>query len=319
VLTPPAFILREPREFVTVPVSRGDVRLFTSPSAQYMLVIEEDVRFDETGIPLYDIFVSVGDRVHAGDIIAALGGGHDLQEERGALINIRNEIMSSLTQLNQRHELALALAEASGNPVDDLHFRDQRADILGELEIIDLQLSRLAGADESRYLLSPITGLVTQALTFTEGMTSTAGRRIATISDESKAAFVVSSPIAATMHPKDLFEIILNNNTYLLEVIDPHEYGITGRSEWTTVAFLTFVDTPPMIPLNTRVIINILYAESLDVLYIPDELLRQAGERTFVYVLENGLRTIREVTIGLWGNNTIEIISGLEEGELLIR
>jgi hypothetical protein len=37
-----------------------------------------------------------------------------------------------------------------------------------------------------------------------------------------------------------------------------------------------------------------------------------------VYVLENGLRTAREIGIGLVGNTVSEVLWGLDEGDLVV-
>jgi hypothetical protein len=42
------------------------------------------------------------------------------------------------------------------------------------------------------------------------------------------------------------------------------------------------------------------------------------GERTFVHVLEDDIIVIRDVVTGLRGNNTTEIVYGLEEGDLVV-
>jgi macrolide-specific efflux system membrane fusion protein len=59
--------------------------------------------------------------------------------------------------------------------------------------------------------------------------------------------------------------------------------------------------------------------EAEDVLYVPFNTVKKANNRVFVYVLEDGVRMIRDIEIGLEGNMLTEIVSGLFEGEIVIQ
>ena len=59
-----------------------------------------------------------------------------------------------------------------------------------------------------------------------------------------------------------------------------------------------------------------------DVLTIPTNVLREYNGRTYVQVLQDGVKMEKDVVVGLKGtmdNSTVyEIVSGLEEGEQVI-
>ena len=59
--------------------------------------------------------------------------------------------------------------------------------------------------------------------------------------------------------------------------------------------------------------------EHNDVLYLPDSAVNKMGDSYIVYYEdENGLKSAKEVTVGLKAENKIEITSGLEFGDAVI-
>jgi macrolide-specific efflux system membrane fusion protein len=58
--------------------------------------------------------------------------------------------------------------------------------------------------------------------------------------------------------------------------------------------------------------------EAKDVLTLPSRVIEKANARVFVYVLENGIRVIKDIEIGLEGNTLTEITGGLNEGDAVI-
>ena len=79
-------------------------------------------------------------------------------------------------------------------------------------------------------------------------------------------------------------------------------------------------DTAASFQASDRARITILLDERTDVLIIPGEAIRLFNGQPYVYVVdENGLREMRNVEPGFVGDGLeTEIISGLEEGELVV-
>lgn len=55
-----------------------------------------------------------------------------------------------------------------------------------------------------------------------------------------------------------------------------------------------------------------------NVLRIPEIAVTHVGEKDFVIVLANGVRVEREIEVGVSGGDNIEIISGVEEGDVVV-
>jgi len=63
---------------------------------------------------------------------------------------------------------------------------------------------------------------------------------------------------------------------------------------------------------------DIITASKDDVLLVPNEAVKENGNGNTVTVLENGQQVSRKVEVGLAGNDTTEIVSGLNEGEKVV-
>lgn len=317
IFVPPRFSEPEPREFSTVLAARGDVVDQTRAVASYTWVREVTLSFPVGNMPVAGVYVRPGDMVAAGDLVASLGA----PEADAAMEDLRREISRAefrLQQAEDAHRFALALAEDSGNPIDDARHRVDVENARNELEILLLQLGRVQGEVVNLDLHSPVDGIVTFAQTFREGMVSTANSRLVSIADPDARAFVVNTQNAVPfMGVGARFFAFIDGEEHLVEVVSGDERGFGGRPEWVNVAFLEFVD-PPAVVLGNSAVINIVHDEARDVVFLPQNAVRAFGDRTYVYVVENGLRQVRDVALGVHGNGMVEIVSGLEEGEEVI-
>ena len=64
--------------------------------------------------------------------------------------------------------------------------------------------------------------------------------------------------------------------------------------------------------------VDLLLEEKKDVLIAPAAAVRAVGEESYVFMLEDGLRVMRAVEIGMSNGKETEIVSGLTEGEEII-
>lgn len=314
---PPTFNPPPPREFRTVYAGRGDVRHMATVWAMYTFVREEIISFDVNWLPIEAFHVEFGDIVGVGDLLVS-AGVPGLDEEREEIERVLDGIHFRLRQANERHQTMLNVAEATGNPVDDSRVVMEIENIIDELEIANFQLAQLGEVFHGANLVSPVYGIVTHVAAFREGMMSTAGARLVAISELGVTAFLVNAPMAmAHMNFGDFYSIRVGETVVPLMVVDPEEHGFGGRPEWVNARFLI-----PTIPVDfdvgTTFAVEVVVEEAFDVVYLPHDVVREVDGRTFVYVLEDGLRQLREVVVGVRGNDTEEIISGLEEGDEVI-
>jgi RND family efflux transporter MFP subunit len=86
----------------------------------------------------------------------------------------------------------------------------------------------------------------------------------------------------------------------------------------TYVVHLEPVDPQLELRMNARHSVRIVLEESSDTLTIPRSALREFNDRTYVRVLEGESRREADVRTGIENDTRVEILEGLEEGDLVI-
>jgi len=172
-------------------------------------------------------------------------------------------------------------------------------------------------------LRATIDGTIVQAHHFVDGMVTNTRSTIAQIAETAFPYFVVWDELAASLNPGDVIDMHMLSDVFPMAVINPEDFGLsmTNANGEHPAAYLAFagVNIPTDLNSQTRANINIFIEEISNVLYIPDHTLRRYDNRTFVYVLQDGVRVARDVVTGFEGGRLVEILSGLEEGELVIQ
>jgi multidrug efflux pump subunit AcrA (membrane-fusion protein) len=64
--------------------------------------------------------------------------------------------------------------------------------------------------------------------------------------------------------------------------------------------------------------VTVLLASKQGVLWLPPDAIRSAGGRTFVIISSDGGPQRVDVEIGLQTRDRVEIVSGLEEGQVVV-
>jgi multidrug efflux pump subunit AcrA (membrane-fusion protein) len=300
-----------------VEVRRGDVVLYRDMTAVYVPAQEESLSFGIADELISAVHVDIGDTVQAGDIVAELDRTH-YQNELERVSRDEAWALLNLAQLEKRHALRMEEAGISGSQVDVSSYTNERSSLLTQLETHRIRKEYLQFEDERRVLRAGISGIVTAAVPFSEGMTSTANRNVVTIADQSQSVFMVRGLDIDHMVMGNYYDIFINWEPYVGKMVDAEELGISRVS--TEERYLVLVgDEPENVSSRTFATMRLVLDESKDVLYVPSLALKKANARVFVYVLADNIRMIRDVEIGLEGNLITEIVSGLEEGEIVIQ
>jgi hypothetical protein len=315
--TPSFFQLTPPPPWRTVEVRRGTVELFTSLVAAHEPAQQEILRFDVGGVAITGLYVNLGDEVEEGDIIASLARtGVSTELER--MLRDESRLMLRIEHEEERHAHTLWMAEVSGVPVDDSPHLNRLADMREDLYMLRLEKDYVQRQYESRLIRAGMSGVVTFVMPFAQRTNSVLQQHVATISDHSVSFFVVRSREAAYLNVGDRFEMDVGGTLLWVEVIDPVEWGIERPEvEWVEAIFM--VDGGGVFAPGARGAIRVVFEAVHDVLYLPIRAVHTVGERRFVYVLEDGIRRIRDVEIGRVGTLYIEITKGLELGEVIVR
>ena len=307
---PPPPIVHVPQAQVMriAPVMRGDVIRYVTPFANYVPAREERMHFEVNGLRVMNIYVTIGDEVKEGDVLATLYWPEISNRHQYAT---RREDWLEL-------ELSQLIRRRRAGTVDNAHYRAERARLERELEILAMELDYLDTQNQHRYMLAPMDGTVTAVAPFIEGMLSNIRLSMVTIVDQSRSIFMVRPTFDPDiMAVGNYFTLYLNGEPYRVAVVNPAEYGI--YREIRNEVYLVFTDDDPVIPTRPIATVHVVLGKAQDVLNVPIRALHRASDRVFVFVLNpDGIRVLRDVEAGLRGNFTYEIISGLYEGEMVI-
>jgi multidrug efflux pump subunit AcrA (membrane-fusion protein) len=79
---------------------------------------------------------------------------------------------------------------------------------------------------------------------------------------------------------------------------------------------VTWNATPPLFGLATQAVVTT--REKSDVLLVPQRAIRSAGPRRYVEYMDGELRRTADITTGISGALDVEVVSGLQEGQVIL-
>jgi RND family efflux transporter MFP subunit len=111
-----------------------------------------------------------------------------------------------------------------------------------------------------------------------------------------------------------------SNKTFAGSIIsiDPTETNIQGVVYYKADIYFDDATSSKMVFPGMTTGINILTGIRNNVLVLPNSSVKKEDDRFFVQVFENKKIKLRDVVVGLVGDNKVEIISGLTEGEQIV-
>ena len=316
VLPPPVIQPFSPAAHTTVTLTRGTLTRYRSLSVNIVPAVEFVLTFEVPDIRIQSINVEVGDEVSAGDIVAELDREAFVQAIYQAERNVSAALIQ-ISHLEEAYPINQLEAIIRGDAIDESILAEDRGGLQTELAARQLVTRFLHDEDELRVLRAPIDGTVTQTLTFRDGDVSSRDIRVVTIADETRSIFSVTGWETRYLVPGDIHTVMVNQEPFDAIVIDPVEFGITRFED--NQAFLT-VYGGDVYTFAGRVFasLTLILEEAPDVISVPFAAVNTVEGREFVYVLEDGLRAIRNVSTGMEGNAGIEIVTGLQEGEVVV-
>lgn len=316
-------------------VKRGNVVLSKSLNTKYVQTKEQEVSFGEGGKKIEKVYVREGDHVKVGDILAEVSIG-SLEEDIARLeYEIeKEELEKSYLDAHEQFELTgsyHSMAYYSDCEEEDLEekeerdadiresYQNQREDYEDDLEFDRAQLAKLKEELASSRLYATMNGMVYTVEKDLEGTTSKKGEVIMTIIDGTDGMFEMEEPdYAQYFHEGDMLtlEIAYGAAKGTYEVM-PYQIGAWGEKQYFSI-----YDGPENdgIEVQTTGTIYVLLDQKENVLYLPNECIYRADNKNYVYVLdEQNMKTVCWVETGLVGNKETEIISGLSEGDTVVK
>jgi len=295
--------------YTTVQVERGDLVKELTMSARFSAVEQHDAFFKVGGGRIEKIHVSQGTTVREGDVLMELNNDDAVYNLEKAKLNL--EIQKLNLENTRRYQGANSLAYKTGEL---------------NLQIAQMEVERLTQQAEANVLYAPVSGEVIFAKDdMAVGDTVLAYDPLFTIADTSELHLVCSDPQANLLVVGMDAKITLRARGFTGvsapgRVMQSPADSPTDATSKAIIVFDYELTPAQKIQLFGREATVTVELESRgDVLYLPTDVINTNGVNKYVRVLEADNSVVeKSVTLGLTINNKVEIIDGVEEGEVVI-
>lgn len=195
---------------------------------------------------------------------------------------------------------------------------------LTELEQAELDLETAQADLEGTRLISPISGTI-MSIDISVGDSVSSGTTAITVADLSQPYLEVYLDESDWVNVKADYETevifdILPDTTFsgVVTQVDPGLYSENNTSVVRALVKLTAIDESTFnLPLGTTASVDVIGGRATDAVLVPIEALHQAGDKYAVFVMENGKPVLRMVEVGIQDVLYAEIISGVEQGDVV--
>jgi macrolide-specific efflux system membrane fusion protein len=315
----------------TYTVQRGDIVINVELFGRVTPRALNTVYFQMSG-HVSDVYAQVNDTVKKGQLLADLVEQKDLQAQATAT---RDAIRRAQINL-QIAQLTLDKYKADGHSDYDIQIQELQV----ELAQIDLdEVFVKYGIDPASNALDELDAQVAKAKVFApaDGVIISGvnpGRAVSnttvafTIGDGSQFEIVADVNLAQSDEQiKDMFEgmpvVVTPNSRPDLKwagkiSLLPSPYGTGEASDKTVHVVLDQAPSSENYKSGDTVTVLVQLANKTGILWLPPAAIREVGGRTFVVVNgDNGPQRV-DIEIGLKTQDRIEIVSGLDEGQVVI-
>lgn len=314
----PVFTEEETEEFKYVTVKRGDIFSTTDVMVEYEPAAEETYSFQMNNIPYGTVYVELGDTVKKDDLLAEL----DMESIEEDLYHCNLELIAVNAEREYLEKMMAVAAKRYVLNGTSKETADENAKNEYSLELERNTLSRqmleevkteLEEQRESRRIYSKIDGVVSFLRSVEDDDRSRRGEDFITVIDatmtftaetEKWPDFFVGDEVSVEAKGKKLRGTVtaIIDNSYArnmtVQIVLDTSNAENKQGDRATAVVTT--------------------GERYQVLYLPKRAVIQAGGNQVVYIEENGVKRIKTVTTGFIGDEYIEIMSGLQENDIVV-
>jgi len=211
----------------------------------------------------------------------------------------------------------------------DLAYMEREVDpqLAKAVDRAQLTVDRLNSFIEDTRVYAPISGQVT-SISLREGNTAEGFRTVVVIADDTNLV-VAAEPLSTQMQElSEGMEVSIALSAYpgkeLKGVIAqlPYPYGGGGGStdiqDQDKRTLMTFDPEDLDLRSGDLVRVTVILERKADVLWLPPAAIRTFSGRKFVVIEEDGRQRRVDVTVGIESEERIEIVEGVEEGQVVV-
>ncbi len=285
-------------EYKTQAVTKGSIVNQVKMTGKVIASVEQSLYFTADSSRLTAINVAAGDAVKKGDVLASSDTGNlDYQ------INMQ--------------KLEVQKAELQYNALPDGTTEKSIAGLTLDQQKLQLQQLRKQKADTE--IEAPYDGVITYVNKTALGENVPAYTTVITIADPTTRILVSDTTVTEPISVGAAADVTLRDNTTTTAEVMETPDTIADDSKYVNCTFFSITgDVPDGLKIGSTVDITYITAEEDNVIVIPKKYIVSTNNRKYVSVLVDGLRTEKDVTVGITNDTDAEILTGLSEGDLLI-
>jgi RND family efflux transporter MFP subunit len=315
----------------TFTVQRGDITVEARLNGRVVPLALETVYFQIPG-QVREVYASVNDEVREGQLLGELA---EAQELRAQVEETRRTIRRAQIDL-EIAQLTLEQLRSQGRSEPEIKIQELQVE-LAQMNLDEVLQS--LGIDPDSPVLDELDAQVAQARAFAPADgTIIAAVNVGRNVTPATPAFVLGDPgqleVVANLDAakgdtevKEMFEGMpvtvtpdSDSDERLTGTIRqlPSPYG-TGPSDESAIHVV--IDSPPSAgtyQTGDNVTVTVLLASKEGALWLPPDAIRSAGGRTFVIINSDSGPQRVDVELGLQTRDQVEIVSGLEEGQVVV-
>jgi len=302
-------------------VAQGTVRRSLAFTGRVTPVLAQPVFFEVDGV-VTEVSFQPGDAVAAGDLIAQLSLGN-LEHER---VSAELALQGAELQTNQAEVVAAEIALSQAVTEDERRLAEaQLADAQNQaearqlaLDVLRADIAWLEAEIARRQVAAPFDGVL-QSVSVRPGDSVPAFAPVAVIVDPSQLE------VTAELSPADLS--LLGVGQAVTVTLPNRQASYPATIRQLPAGFeaaggnLVHISLPETAGLTPGELANVavILEERQDVLTLPPAAIRTFQGRTFVIAIEpDGTRRRYDVRLGLQSDALVEIVAGVEAGQVVL-
>lgn len=308
--------------YATKEAERGTIVDSVTGSGSLVASESYDLSFESRGGYLKAVYVKLGQQVQKGELIAELDNDDlrynlEIQQLQHQKVELSyNRAKQELENYRSRHSYQEG-TDYLDDQLDALEEAFQLAEIDYRLSLLQLEKTRTELDKASIY--APADGTVAYLSTQSVGeliqARSTFARIVVSTDLEVEYTgnkldqFVLGLPVTVTYKNEDYpGEVVMTPASLPVDAVEEARKAIRVRVE----------GLPAEAKSGDSATLTIVKEQKEDVIVLPNKAVKSYGGQSYVLVLEGEVRSERIVETGIVTTTQTEIVSGLEEGELVV-
>jgi len=332
-------------ELQTALVQKGTIISSVTASGSIVSSNIENVTTQASGT-VNQVYVSDGDTVYEGELIATIDLDVQGAQNHSSAYSSYISAASSLNTANNNYRssqasLAVVYDEIQGNDDDEsleTKATRTRAEVSNDnaYDSVKTTQARLTAASlayrtSSPSITAPSAGTI-KSVTVAEGMNigseetasgSRANQRIATIGNEGLpiATFNISEIEVSLIKPGQKATVTLDSisdKTFTGKVVSVDRVGSVTNNVTTYPIIIQLDTSSELILPNMTAVANVITDSKSDILIIPSAAITYQNDQTLVTIIKDEIEVNQKVEIGISNDTQVEIISGLNESDVVV-